>query len=132
MIRKLTFSSIRVNAEAIGIILFLCLSSNICATPLPAPATLAECTNFGLVDDPTSCTLGGRDALATGSLTLTPFVSLTAQASAGPINDLFDPGAGVFVSVRYSFQVIGGNAGDMVPILIATSLNSTATSSHAS
>lgn len=122
----------RNRAAAFGLLLFCCTGVRLRATPLPGPVTLAECSDFGLIDDPASCVLPGNDAIATGSLTLSPFVSLTAQSASGPINDLFDPGAGVFVSAKYSFQVNGGNPGDIVPILISTSLTSNASSfSHA-
>lgn len=97
------------------------------SSTLPAPLTLAECTAPvlpNLIDDLTSCTLGG----ASGSLTLFPFVSLTAQASAAPSNPNLIDSAGVFVSVKYSFQVVGGQPGDVVPILITTNLSTTATS----
>jgi hypothetical protein len=108
--------------------LIICLTTGLRATSLPSPVTLAECTDFGLVDDPTSCALSGRDASANGSLTLSPFVSLTASSSSGPINQDFNPGAGVFVSAKYSFQVTGGNPGDVVPLLIATNLTSSGSS----
>jgi PEP-CTERM motif len=113
-------------------ILFLCLAAAAEATSLPAPITLAECVDGSVIDDPTSCTASGNDASASGSLTLSPFVSLTAQSASGPINDLFNPGAGVFVSAKYSFQVVGGNPGDQIPILISTNLTSNGSSfSHA-
>jgi len=97
------------------------------SSTLPAPFTLAECTAPffpNLIDDPTSCTLGG----ASGSLTLLPFVSLTAHASSAPANPNFIDSAGVFVTVKYSFQVEGGQPGDVVPILITTNLGTTASS----
>jgi hypothetical protein len=102
------------------------------ATSLPGPVTVAECVDGVVLDDPASCVQSGNDAIATGSLTLSPFVSLTAASSSGPINDFFNPGAGAFVSAKYSFQVNGGNPGDVVPILISTSLTANASSfSHA-
>ncbi len=122
----------RNRAAAFGLLLFCCQGVKLSATALPGPVTVAECTDFGLIDDPTSCVLSGRDAMATGSLTLSPFVSVTAASSSGPINDLFNPGAGAFVGASYSFQVNGGNPGDVVPILISTSLSANASSfSHA-
>jgi hypothetical protein len=113
-------------------ILFLCTAVAIRADSLPTAVTLAECTDRTLIDDPTSCSLSGFDASASGSLTLFPFVSLTAQSNSGPANGLFNPGAGSFVSARYSFRVVGGNLGDVVPILFTTNLTSNASSfSHA-
>lgn len=88
---------------------------------LPAPQSLAHCDVGGgnVLDDPTSCALGSFDT-AFASLTLTPFVSLVAQAAAPAALGVH--GAGANASVSYSFQVIGGNPGDVVPILIATTL----------
>src|SRR5437868_6141398 len=113
-------------------ILFLCIAATIWADSLPTAVTIAECSDRTVTDDPTSCSVSGFDASASGSLTLFPFVSLTAESNSGPANGLFIPGAGVFVSARYSFQVVGGSPGDVVPILFATNLTSNASSfSHA-
>ena len=115
-----------------AIILCLCVAGAATATSLPGPITVAECVDSTVLDDPVSCAISGNDASASGSLTLSPFVNLSAQSSSGPINAFFNPGAGAFVSVNYSFQVAGGNPGDIVPILISTSLTATASSfSHA-
>src|SRR5438067_1909993 len=91
-------------------------------TILPSPTTLAHCViDSTTLDNPTSCTLGsGTNVFA--SLTLFPLVSLTAQAASAP-NDA----AGASATVRYSFEVIGGNPGDIVPILIATTLSTVGT-----
>src|SRR5262245_39600985 len=53
------------------------------AQNIPAPETLAHCTVSpgGIVlDDPASCALGGFDTSSV-SVSLTPFVSLSAQAA---------------------------------------------------
>jgi len=98
------------------------------ATILPGPTTLAHCfVNDGspsFLDDPTSCTLGTTDR-ASGSLTLAPFVSLTAEAFSPVVVGVHGAEADVFVT--YAFQVTGGNPGDLVPILIRTSLSTTGT-----
>ena len=93
---------------------------------LPAPQSLAHCDVGGgnVLDDPTSCALGTFDT-AFASLTLAPFVSLVAQAEAPAAPGIH--GAGATALLRYSFEVIGGNPGDVVPILIATTLNTTGT-----
>jgi hypothetical protein len=109
-------------------LLFLSLAGAAWATSLPGPVTLAECVDFTVTDDPSSCSVSGRDASASGSLTLSPFVSLTAESNSGPINDMFNPGAGVVVSAQYSFQVVGGNPGDKVPIVIASGLTANGSS----
>ena len=95
------------------------------ATVLPPPVTLAHCAvGSSTLDDPTACTLGSLDE-SFASLTLAPFVSLVAQASSPPNDAQGTHGSGAFASVVYSFQVTGGNPGDIVPILIAASLTST-------
>jgi hypothetical protein len=122
----------RRTAAGFRTVLFLCLAAAAWADVLPAPRTLVECTDRTLIDDPSSCSMSGFDATASGSLTLSPFVSLTAEVTSGPVTDFFIPGAGVFVSAQYSFRVVGGNAGDIVPIRISTNLTSNASSfSHA-
>src|SRR5215831_17839437 len=91
---------------------------------LPDPTALAHCDIGGgnVHDDPTSCSLGILDT-AFASVTLFPFVSLQAQA-ASPIAPGIH-GAGANGSTTYSFQVIGGSPGDIVPLLIATTLTTT-------
>src|SRR5262249_25578822 len=56
-------------------------------------------------------------------LTLLPFVSLTAQAASPPNSGVIH-GAAASAVVTYSFEVIGGSPGDIVPLLIATNLSS--------
>ena len=94
------------------------------AATLPAAIPLADCSvDSTRVMDPSNCKLG--DSFA--SVTLLPFVSLVAHASSPPIDVNGNHGAGTSASVTYSFQVIGGNPGDIVPILIATNLSSLGT-----
>jgi hypothetical protein len=91
---------------------------------LPAPSTLAECVADGaLHDDVASCSLSSSNASASGSVVLWPFVSLTASSSTTP-----GGGSGAVVFATYSFEVVGGNPGDVVPIEIATNLSSSASS----
>lgn len=117
----------------LGILLACCLSGAIRATTLPAPSTLAECSgSFGVIDDPNSCVGNGTNAVGSASVTTSPFVSLTAQTNSGPADQNGVYGAGALATLQYSFQVIGGTPGDVVPILIAGSLSSNGSSfSHA-
>ncbi len=102
------------------------------AATLPPPTTLVECVDFTVTDDPGSCSVSGRDAAASASLALSPFVFLVAHSESGPINSLFNPGAGAVGFVTYSFQVQGGNPGDIVPMFISANLTASASSaSHA-
>src|SRR5262249_39597122 len=75
----------------------------------PPPQTLAHCTvspGGVVLDDPASCTLGGFDTSSV-SVSLTPFVSLSAQAASPAA--LGTHGAGADGFATYSFQVVGGN-----------------------
>ena len=62
---------------------------------------------------------------------LSPFVSLTAQFSSQAV----DPTKGeisegtALATVQYGFEVVGGSPGDVVPILVATNLSATGSSS---
>lgn len=94
------------------------------AAVLPGPVSFADCAvDSSRVTDPSNCRLG--DSFA--SVALVPFVGLVAQASSPPIDQNAIHGAGTSAGLTYSFQVIGGNPGDIVPILIATNLFSTGT-----
>jgi len=99
------------------------------AAPILAPATsLAHCVvDSTTFDDPSSCSLD-HPGSAAATLTLFPFVTLTAEA-ASPPNDAKVHGAAASAIVTYAFAVIGGNPGDIVPIRIATNLSSQGTDS---
>ena len=93
------------------------------ASTLLTPATtVADCAvDSSRLLSPTSCALNLAGS-ASASLTVSPFVSLTVQA-ASPPNDGAIHGAAASAVLTYSFEVIGGNPGDIVPVLIATSLS---------
>jgi hypothetical protein len=118
---KLDSSLLRVAASCVALLAglsYLALSPVRAAT-LPDPTSLADCAvDSSRIMDPSNCKLG--DSFA--SLTLLPFVSLVAHASSPPNDQTAIHGAGTKASLTYSFQVIGGNPGDIVPILIATNL----------
>lgn len=94
----------------------LLAASALCsAATLPPPETLATCEVFpAIVTDPSACSVVG----ASGSLSLSPFVVETAQMSA-------IPGTGPYVNLnaKIYFEVIGGNVGDVVPLVIFTDLH---------
>lgn len=98
------------------------------AVPLAVPASFIQCRtdepgSHGLQTDTAGCSLGGGGALsASGSVGLAPFVLLSGQAMAYgfPANAV---GASITAWLDYEFQVTGGNPGDMVPISIATHLD---------
>jgi protein-L-isoaspartate O-methyltransferase len=93
------------------------------ASTLLTPATtLADCAvDTSRLLSPNSCALNLAGS-ASASLTTAPFVSLTAQAASPPNGGVIH-GAAAKAVLTYSFEVIGGNPGDIVPVLIATSLS---------
>jgi hypothetical protein len=108
-----------------GVLFSIGVATTAHAAPvLPAPSTFAECVANGTVqDDAASCLLSSGSAAASGSIVLWPFVTLTASSTTSP-----GGGSGVLVDATYSFQVVGGNPGDIVPIMISTNLSSDASS----
>ena len=88
---------------------------------LPAATSVAECTSVlgVVVDDPVSCSAGGGVA----QVTLAPFAGVSTQATAGS-----DMSSGGFAALNYDFEVVGGTAGDLVPLLITANLLTTVNS----
>jgi hypothetical protein len=92
---------------------------------LPALTSSTECTSSSGLPTDSGSTLcsqsgAGEDDAA---VTVLPFVGLSANA-------MSTPGVGSFTAtanLQYSFEVVGGNAGDQVPLLIQTSLFTSAT-----
>jgi hypothetical protein len=91
---------------------------------LPVPTSGAECISVSgvVVDTTTGCSDGG----GTAAVTLSPFAAVTASASAPP-----GMSAGADASVNYDFEVVGGNPGDAVPLLITANLTTFANSTSA-
>jgi PEP-CTERM motif len=87
---------------------------------LPAATTAVLCATVDngtatYVNDPSQCSLSGVRA----SLTLAPEAGATLHAQYdGGINSSAQANA----SIKYYFQITGGNVGDAVPLLIATQL----------
>jgi hypothetical protein len=86
-----------------------------CST-LPAETSFTQCifNHTTTVTGASNCSVGGADALAT----LAPFAAVSAAAT----------GSGGFGSsglaqLGYSFEVEGGNAGDVVPLIITAYLH---------
>jgi hypothetical protein len=82
---------------------------------LPNPTSGAECTSVSgtVIDTTTSCSAGGGSA----AVTLSPFAGVTSSAVAGP-----NMSSGADASLTYDFEVVGGNPGDVVPLLITANL----------
>jgi hypothetical protein len=90
------------------------------ASTLGSVKSLVGCTDpIEFVQDPTSCTLDINGNLAGASVTLLPLPSVlvTAVSPVGTGNK-----AQANAGATYYFQVIGGNVGDIVPILIGVTL----------
>ncbi len=106
-----------------GAILLLSGSATVWAGIIPPATSSAGCsTNTGPSNDggAFSCAQSNLAGYNYGSVTTLPFVSLTAQAASGAFVGSFT----TVVHLDYSFEVIGGNPGDQVPLLISTNLSS--------
>jgi hypothetical protein len=83
---------------------------------LPAANGFVQCsTKAGNITSPTSCTGDANN----GSVTYSPFAGLNAFADGQGLVD----NSGVFGVLNYSFEVIGGKPGDVVPIDVDTVLS---------
>ena len=96
---------------------------------LPAPVTFTHCVvDSNVSDGAMTCILPGS---ALADLTLSP-VTLAARASSPAVDASGIHGATAAAGLTYSFEVLGGSPGDIVPIFIATTLATTGTDpSHA-
>ena len=92
------------------------------ASALALPAAVAVASCFDALNSNASGSEGCREPNAVASITLSPFVSMSAEASL-PVPGLGSlSSASAQVTLRYSFEVVGGNPGDVVPLLVDTSL----------
>jgi hypothetical protein len=103
------------SAPVLVLILGCCLAAPAGADTLPAPTTLAVCVVGGMsVTDPFHC-VGDS---ATADVTLSPVAGVRAEG-----------GASASASLEYVFEVVGGSAGDVVPVLITAHLETSAVDS---
>jgi hypothetical protein len=89
---------------------------------LPNFTALTECVSGqqGVVDTSGGCSQTGVDGEDSITLSTFPFASLQTQALVvAGVQDSFSG----FAALNYSFEVVGGNPGDQVPVLIATNLS---------
>jgi len=100
----------------LGVTLF---TAPVAAQDLPAATGNVWCgTANGPVNNPTGCTGYGD----TASLKYAPFAALTAQANyPGGFSDTTATAGGLF---QYSFEVVGGTAGKVVPLDVDALLRS--------
>lgn len=68
---------------------------------------------------PASCSLGGE---AEGKISVQPTVALSAEVDANGIDPGNRNGIVANVELQYSFTLTGGNPGDLVPVLVQTSM----------
>lgn len=110
---------------AIWAVFLICLPALMARPSLGGPiafppiTSLAECTNVGVTDDPSSCSTSTSSA----SVTLAPFAGVSASGSY-PGNDAII-NAGAVANLHYSFAVVGGTAGATVPVDVAFNLSQT-------
>ncbi len=96
------------------------LAAPVAATPLGLGKTLVGCADHqGFVQDPFSCAIDNGGTIASASAALLPGVIVRANAMspAGSGNS-----AQANAGATYFFQVVGGSEGDIVPLLISTTL----------
>ena len=91
---------------------------------LPVATSGAECipASGPVVDNTISCSAGGGSA----QVTLSPFAGVAASAVAAQ-----GTSTGADASLNYDFEVVGGNPGDPVPVLITANLVTIANSTSA-
>lgn len=82
---------------------------------LSSPISGTECVSVlgTVVDNPANCSNGGGVA----QVTLAPFAGVASQATAGAFMS-----SGGSASLQYQFEVVGGNVGDIVPLLFTANL----------
>jgi len=86
------------------------------ALPLPQTSTFCQLSDGTSTSGPTQCAEGGLESVV---LTLAPQVTLLATFSSAP-------GFDTVGSIEYDFQVIGGQSGDAVPVLVDALLSTAA------
>ena len=92
------------------------------ASPLPSYTSTGVCASgqLGVISLGTSCSQTDGNGFDNLTLTVSPFAGLSGNAAvAGGTQDSFGP----FGALNYSFEIVGGNPGDQVPLLIFTNLS---------
>src|ERR1035438_10463865 len=112
----------RFRRGTVSVALFLPLAAvpGLLADNLVGPTSNATCSSglLGAIDDPISCSQSTTGFDDSGSVTFFPVAGLIAQAD-------WQPGSysgGSFITMNYSFEITGGNVGDVVPFIVSTSL----------
>jgi|SRR5215831_10947309 len=129
-------------AKLISYAVFVLLAMTRLASPAVAQAlthggSLVECQEFqeGFVSaqdaglfavGPASC---GLTSFAVGTIAIQPSVLLRATADGALAGPFSGSGAGATVELAYDFTVHGGNPGDLVPVVVHTSMSTSVTPS---
>jgi hypothetical protein len=93
----------------LAILAFALFSSSARANSLPSGTGYVQCsTKTGIITDATSC----NSSNDSGVVTYAPFAGVSGSANGQGLVDV----ASVFGVLNYSFEVIGGNPGDVVPV----------------
>ena len=101
-----------------GLFVFAAFAAPAWSGVLSPSTTVTICSQSGTsVTDPVVCSVGGASA----SAVLSPFVGVRAAATGFGVSN------GSLAQVKYSFEVVGGNPGDEVPVDILFDLRASAT-----
>ncbi|MGA3188664.1 MAG: hypothetical protein ABSF22_16280 [Bryobacteraceae bacterium] len=117
---RLTLTSSQAFVLTVGL---LAGSSAATAAPIMLPAatisTQCESGQNGLIAGTASCSQAYGDGSDNVTATLLPFAGISTNAAvAGFVRDSYSG----FATLDYSFEVVGGNPGDQVPLLIFSNL----------
>jgi hypothetical protein len=95
------------------------------ATILPSATSSVTCQApfQSDISGATSCSQTSADGHGQGSISLSPFIDISVSEK----NAAGSGGFSVLSNLKYSFEVIGGHVGDIVPLLIETSISTSAT-----
>ena len=85
---------------------------------LPNSQGSVSCTALTSIDDASSCSQSGVGGDDFATLAGLPYIAEEAYAE----TDAFGLDYQGYIFLRYNFEIVGGNAGDQVPLLIQTNL----------
>ena len=119
---RLTLTPCQVFVVLAGGLLAGSSAATAAAIVLPAATVSTQCESGqnGLIAGTASCSQAFGDGSDNVTATLLPFAGLSTNAAvAGFVIDDYSG----FAALDYSFEVVGGNPGDQVPLLIFTNLS---------
>lgn len=99
------------------------LATIVWADTIPDATSVVECVNLVAVDAATYCSTPGAGGYANSLVTLQPYAGLNTNASSSG----FYQGFTALATLNYSFEVLGGNTTDVVPVMFMSNLFASAT-----